>query len=95
MTPEYPHTSRIGISNSRPTWHEVHVEPWADDYTLFPGEELEIHAFGADAPPWFHVVEWDGVSQVYCNATVDALVLQNGVQLKCGHNRQPGSKAAG
>lgn len=95
MTPEYRYSSKICIANSRPIWHEVHVEPWADDYTLFPGEELEIHAFDNKAVPWFHIVEWDGVSQVYCNETDDFVVLQNGVQLKGGHNRQPGSKAAG
>jgi hypothetical protein len=34
-----------------------HVEPWANDYTLLPEEELEIVAFGDDAVPWFNVVE--------------------------------------
>lgn len=81
--------SKIGVSNSRDKPHVVAVEPWANDYTLLPGEELEIVAFGNTTVPWFHVVEWDGVSQVYCNETMDFRVLQGGVELKCGHNRQP------
>jgi hypothetical protein len=93
MKPEYPHSSKISLSNSRQTWHEVHVEPWANDYTLFPGEDLEIHAYGNEAVPWFHIVEWDGVSQVYCEATADFMVVQKGIELQCGHNRQPGSRA--
>jgi hypothetical protein len=92
---KYRYSSKFGVSNARSTWHEVHVEPWANDYTLLPGEELEIHAFGDDAIPWFNLREWGDVSQVYCEATSDFIVLQNGVELQCGHNRQPGSHAAG
>src|SRR5262249_54509773 len=62
----YPFTAKLGVSNSRSKPQVVAVEPWANDYTLLPGEELEIVAFGDAELPWFHVVEWDGVSQVYC-----------------------------
>ena len=81
--------SKLGVSNSRGKPHVVVVEPWANDYTLLSGEQLEIVAFGDTAVPWFDVVEWDGAAQVYCNATVDFRVLQGGVGLQCGHNRQP------
>jgi len=76
------------MSNSRTKPQIVAVEPWANDYTLLPGEELEIVAFGDVEMPWFHVVEWDGASQVYCNETSDFKVFQKGVELECGHNRQ-------
>jgi hypothetical protein len=84
----YPFTSRLEVSNSRDKPRVVAVEPWANDYTLLPGEELVVVAFGYTAVPWFHVVEWDDTSQVYCNETDDFRVLQKGVELQCGHNRQ-------
>jgi hypothetical protein len=83
------YAARLGVSNSRDKPQIVAVEPWADDYTLLPGEELEIVASGHGKVPWFHVVEWDGTSQVYCEETDDFKVVQNGVELKCGRNRQP------
>ena len=86
-----PFTTKIGVSNSRSKPQVVAVEPWANDYTLLPGEELEIIAFGDTELPWFHVVEWDGTSQVYIQVTGDFKVMQNGVELQCGHNRQPNS----
>lgn len=86
--PAYPHSSKLGVSNARPTPQVVAVEPWANDYTLMPGEELVIVAFGDTAVPWFHVVEWDGTSQVYCEDTVDFRVLQSDRELECGHQRQ-------
>jgi len=81
--------SKLGVSNRRTAPHVVSVEPWGHDFTLLPGEELEIIAFGDDVVPYFHLVEWDGTSQVYCEEAVTFQVLQAGEQLKCGHNRQP------
>jgi|GEM_PF-1129191 len=91
----YRYSSMLAVTNSRPTWHEVHVEPWANDYTLFPGETLEIHAYSHTHVPAFHLVEWGDVSQVFCESTEDFTVLQKGVELACGHQRQPGSRASG
>jgi len=80
--------SKLGICNSRKAPQIVAVEPWAYDYTLLPGEELEIVAFGKTAVPWFNVVEWDGTTQVYCEETDDFNVMQGDRQLECGHQRQ-------
>lgn len=84
----YPHSTKLGVCNSRKTPQVVAVEPWANDYTLMPDEELEIVAFGNTAVPWFNVVESDGTTQVYCEDTVDFKVMQGDRQLKCGHQRQ-------
>jgi hypothetical protein len=64
----YPYRSKLGLSNRRDAPQVVAAEPWAEDFTLMPGEELEVIAYGSEAMPWFHVVEWDGTSQVYCEA---------------------------
>lgn len=43
--------TRIGISNGRDEQRPrvIYVEPWGRDYTLLPGEDLEIVAYG-DTP---------------------------------------------
>jgi hypothetical protein len=82
-------TSKLGVSNSRDKPHIVAVEPWACDYTLMPGEELVVVAYGENAVPWFFLVEWDDTTQVYCEETVNFKVLQGDRELECGHNRQP------
>jgi len=43
----------------------VVIEPLANDYTLLPGEELEITSFSRSASQRFNVVESDGATQVY------------------------------
>ena len=81
--------AKIGVSNQNKRPHVVWVEPWAEDFTLLPGEELEIRASSTLSQPWFHVVESDGHTQVYIEtiyATYE--VLQHGNPLQCGHNRQ-------
>jgi hypothetical protein len=87
----HPYRSKIGFSNHRDSPQVVMVEPWGEDFTLLPGEELEVVALGDAATPWFHVYECEGSSGVYCEDTHDFEVLQSGVKLKCGHNRQPES----
>ncbi len=80
--------STLGVCNSRKSPQIVAVEPWADDYTLMPGEELEIVAFGRTVAPWFNVVNWDGTTPVYCEETDDFKVMQEDHELECGHQRQ-------
>jgi hypothetical protein len=84
----YAHCSKLGVANSRKTPLVVAVEPWANDYTLFPGEELVIVAFSDRAVPWFNVVEWENSTQVYPEDAADFKVFQGGRELECGHNRQ-------
>jgi hypothetical protein len=93
----YPYNSKLGVRNSRKAPQVVAVEPWGNDYTLLPDEELEVIAFGDSAVPWFNVVEWDGATQVYCYGTVDFKVVQGDRELECGHQRQaePGAGSDG
>jgi hypothetical protein len=86
--------AKIGVSNDEPQLRVVWVEPWPDDYTLLPGESLEIHVRSSVAQPWFNVVETDRNTQVYVelppsdlmNAKVE--VYQGTQLLSVGHNRQ-------
>ena len=84
----YTFSTRLEVSNSRKTPHVVVVEPWANDYTLLPDEELVIEVFDNNEMPWFHVREWDGTTQVYVQTGSDFRVKQGSHELECGHNRQ-------
>jgi hypothetical protein len=84
----YPYSVKLGVINSRREPLVVVVEPWANDYTLLPGEELVVVAFGERPTPWFNVVEWNNTTQVYCEDTANFKVLQGDRELECGHNRQ-------
>ena len=86
--------SRIGIHNSSQLPRIVYIEPWADDYTLMPDEELVLEAHGVNAVPWFNIVEWANDTQIYCENTQSFVVTQKGVPIACGHQRQPGSSAS-
>ena len=83
-----PYCSKLGISNSRKTPLEVLVEPWAFDYTLMSGEELQIVAFGESNAPYFNLTEWDDSIQVWCEATDSFQVMQGDRELECGHQRR-------
>jgi hypothetical protein len=85
------YSSKIGLDNPRSIPVLVAVEPWGEDYTLMPGEHMEIHAYGRKGTPWFHVVGWDDSLQVYCEDTDSFKVVQRDVELKCGHKRQEAS----
>ncbi len=81
-------TSTFSVSNSRSVPHIVAVEPWGADFTLLPGECLDVIAMGNEVEPWFQVVEDVGISQVFCEKASTFEVMQNGVKLECGHKRQ-------
>jgi hypothetical protein len=81
-------TGKIAVSNSTKRPHIVWVEPWGEDYTLLPGEQLEIICREDSEQPWFHVVENEESSQVYIERGQDFEVLQESKRLYCGHNRK-------
>jgi hypothetical protein len=81
--------ARLQVQNSTEKPRILWVEPWAEDFTLLAGEELEIIARSTTEQPWFHIVEWPESSQVYLEGvSKDYEVLQNGIHLGCGHNRK-------
>lgn len=90
-------SAKLSVCNSRKAPQVVAVEPWANDCTLLPDEDLEIIAVGDSAAPWLNQAEWDGMTQVNCKDTVDFKVVQGDRELECGHQRQtvPGAAADG
>jgi hypothetical protein len=90
-------TAKVGFRNDRKAHHTIWIEPWANDYTLKPGEELELVVMGGDlhpmklrnVQPYFYIVESEGATQVYCENTADFKVTQGGRELQNGHQRPP------
>jgi hypothetical protein len=86
-------SARIVIENSTNRPRIAWVEPWGEDYTLLSKERLEIIARGDSESPWFHVVEYDQGAQIWIEGSSDYDVVQNGIKLECGHQRQAGLDA--
>jgi hypothetical protein len=86
--------AKIGIKNNQARICLVYIEPWAGDYTLLPGESLEIHARNSTVLPWFNIVEHAKCIQAYIEVPAFELrnttfeVYQEGKPIECGHNRQ-------
>lgn len=92
-----PFSARITIRNSGLRPRIIWVEPIPEDFTLLPGEELTVLARDQEDVPGFMLLEYDGptqsATQVYLEQSVDTPyddydVIQNGVRLETGHNRQ-------
>ncbi len=80
---------RIVIENDTDRPRTVWVEPWGEDFTLLPKEKLEIIARNDAEQPWFQVDEFGRRCKVYLETIVnDYEVVQSGVVIQCGHQRQ-------
>jgi hypothetical protein len=91
------YSAKLTIRNEGDRPRVIWVEPIPCDYTLLPGEELTIIARDPQQVPGFDILEYDGprqsATQVYFdqsrNAPYDDFdVIQDGVKLESGHNRQ-------
>jgi hypothetical protein len=96
---ESAYSAKLGVSNRTDRPRIIWVEPIPDDYTLLPGEELEIVVTDPHRTPWFDIDEWPYSTQIY---VMDAIpetwldgirVIQNGNRLEPGHQRQKGLEA--
>lgn len=89
-----PFTSKVQIVNRRSAPQVIVVEPWAPDYTLLPGEKLQIVALSETTPQWFEIEVCEGTTRVSCEDSDDFKVLQSERELECGHQRQVQSGSA-
>ena len=84
-----PFSAKITIRNAGKRPRVVWVEPYPDDYTLLPDEELEIVVRDSSKVPSFDIVEYDDATQVYPDQSdIDYDVTKNGIKIESGHNRQ-------
>ncbi len=82
------YSAKIGVSNSTRRAFIVWAEPHCEDYTLLPGESLEIIARDESEQPWFQIDEWGDCVQIWIGVgSSDYDVMQGGNRLECGHQR--------
>jgi hypothetical protein len=74
---------RSQASKPRP----VYIEPWGEDYWLFPGDDIDIVAFSRETTATFGVVESDGDTQIYLEQCHDVKVFCDGQQIVSGFQR--------
>jgi hypothetical protein len=88
-------TLRIKISNDRDSFVTLMLEPWGEDYGMFPKDEFEIVGEDADETCYFHIVYGEKDIQVYAEGKANYYprIYQNGIELDCGHNRQEDSRS--
>jgi len=66
----------------------VWIEPWADDFTLLPGEEFDLYVPGLRRASQVCGDQWIQFYVENSSGEYDHWVKQNGIQLESGHNRQ-------
>ena len=84
-------TTKLGVTNDNSEPLVVYVEPCGADYTLLPGESLEIIVIGVGLLPlpWFSVIDSPGALSAYIEGSCgDFAVFQGGHRIECGHNRR-------
>ncbi len=90
------YSARIVIQNQTEWPRVVFVEPFGEDFTLLPGESLDVVARGSrgEELPYFQVWETVDTSSVWIEGDFREYdVLQGGIKLECGHQRQAGLDA--
>jgi hypothetical protein len=80
---------RNTIANSSDTLITLWVEPWGEDYTLFPQESVDVVAEECSAGFYLHWSISEGKIIIYAEGDQDAVisVYQQGKRLECGHHR--------
>ena len=88
---EFSSVISVSLDNSATTPRPIYLEPWGEDYWLFPGDVFKIRAFGDQEPPssnFFDIVESADATQVYVEGRFTNFeVLQNGKSISGGYQR--------
>ena len=80
----------ITIRNDRANPHVLWIEPWGEDYTLLPGQELKVTVTSSksNTDPPFELVETEGNTQIYCDLREYPKIFVDECSVECGYNRQ-------
>ncbi|MFZ6780405.1 hypothetical protein ACO0LD_26540 [Undibacterium sp. Ji83W] len=78
---------KFAVSNNDTDYLIVWIEPWAHDFTLEPGEDIQIICDSAEADMDIH--RKNGLMQIYLNSSCSFIVQQQGKTINCGHKRKP------
>ncbi len=95
------HVMRFGFTNERAAAAVVQVEPWADHYTVGPGERLELRVRSGPPGVWFNVVQrGDDLVQIYVEgpaprAPVAWEAFIDGAEVRRGHQPNDALRLSG
>ena len=83
---------RIKVSNDHSSFITLWLEPWGEDYGMFPGDEFEVLALDSEEDFYFHISHDEKGTKVYAERSVESVaVYKGGELLSCGHNRRKSS----
>ena len=78
----------IHSSNNATKPRPVYIEPWGEDYWLFPGDKFEIIANGIESSPYFSIGENDENIQVYIEGDCQDFSVRHVKKvITCGYQR--------
>jgi hypothetical protein len=83
-------TQKIRVTNESSSFTTLWLEPWGEDYGMFPNDIFEILAIDVEETFYFHISRTDKDILVYAEGDPSSYpsVYQNSNLLSCGHNRQ-------
>ncbi len=86
-------TQKIRVTNDCSSFATLYLEPWGEDYGMFPNDEFEIVAADVEETFYFHISHTDKNIVIYAEGDLNAYpaIYQNGNLLSCGHKRQEDS----
>ncbi len=88
-------STRLQVLNQTVKPRTVWVEPWGEDFTVLPGDRLEIIAHNGSEAPGFSVVEGSVSTEVFLEAASSFEALHNGTRVQCGFNRPAAARSGG
>jgi hypothetical protein len=68
----------VRCSRSASAPRTIYIEPWGEDYWLFPGDELTVSAFSRAQRPEFSLVESDTSTQIHVDGFVHDYFVAHG-----------------
>ncbi|MFZ6709365.1 hypothetical protein [Undibacterium sp. TC9W] len=79
---------KFTVTNNGPDDLVVCIEPWAHDFTLEAGDDIQIICDSAETE--LDMYREDGFVQIYLNSSSGFIVQQQGAVIHCGHKRKVG-----
>src|SRR3712207_4787999 len=87
------HIGKIKVQNKFAQPVMLFIEPWGRDYWLQPEESFKVIAIAEEVDEnfCFHIIHSERQIDIWAEGQCyDVLVVYNGQELECGHNRPIG-----
>ena len=82
-------STKLRVSNDRPSFVTLWLEPWGEDYGMLAHDEFDVIALGPDDGFYFHIDCGPKGMKIYAEGHASEVsIYHNGEMLECGHNRR-------